>query len=61
MAVLSLGCLALAVLVLRAKRSAETPNSSRLYRIDNRVVSAILVILAITFAFLAWQSGRLLF
>jgi len=61
MAVLSLGCLVLAFLVLRAKRPAEVPNSSRLYRIDNRVVAAVLAVLALTFAFLAWQSGRLLF
>jgi len=61
MAVLSLGCLVLAFLVLRAKRPAETPNSSRLYRVDNRVVAAVLTVLALTFAFLAWQSGRPLF
>ena len=58
MLILSLICLILAVLVLRAKRPAETPNSSRLYRVDNRVVAAILTILALTFAFLAWHSGR---
>ena len=61
MAVLSLVCLILAFLVLRARRPAEVPNSSRLYRVDNRVVAAILTVLAFTFAFLAWQSGRLLF
>jgi hypothetical protein len=61
MAILSLGCLVLAGLVLRARRPAEIPNSSRLYRVDNRVVAAILVVLALTFAFLAWKSGRLLF
>lgn len=61
MAVLSLGCLVVAFLVLRAKRPAEVPNSSRLYRLDNRVVAAILGVLALTFAVLAWQSGRLLF
>ncbi|HEY1207041.1 MAG: hypothetical protein ABSH46_22985 [Bryobacteraceae bacterium] len=58
MAILSLGCLVLAGLVLRAKRPAESPNSSGLYRVDNRVVAAILVVLALTFAFLAWRSGR---
>jgi hypothetical protein len=61
MAVLSLGCLVLAFLVWRAKRPAGAPNSSRLYRLDNRVVAGILCVLALTFAFLAWQSGRLLF
>jgi asparagine N-glycosylation enzyme membrane subunit Stt3 len=61
MAVLSLACLVLAFLVLRAKRPAEVPNSSRLYRLDNRVVAGVLAVLALTFAFLAWQSGRLLF
>jgi hypothetical protein len=61
MAVLSLGCLVLALLVLRARGPGETPNSSRLYRIDNRVVAAVLTVLAFTFAFLAWQTGRPLF
>jgi len=61
MAVLSLGCLVLAFLAWRAKRPADAPNSSRLYRLDNRVVAAILTVLALTFAFLVWQSGRLLF
>ena len=61
MVVLAVACLVLAFLVLRAKRPADAPNSSRLYRVDNRVVAAILVILALTFAFQAWQSGRLLF
>ncbi len=58
MLILSLGCLVLAVIVLSLKRPAERPNSSRLYRIDSRVVSAILAVLALAFAFLAWQSGR---
>ncbi len=61
MAIVALACLVLACLVLRAKRPAEAPNSSRLYRLDNRVVSAILVVLALTFGYLAWQSGRPLF
>lgn len=61
MAVVSLGCLVLAFLVWRAKRPAEVPNSSRLYRLDNRVVAAVLAVLALTFAFLAWQTGRPLF
>jgi hypothetical protein len=29
--------------------------------VDNRVVAAILTVLALTFAFLAWQAGRLFF
>jgi hypothetical protein len=61
MIILALGCLILAILVLRAKRPAEVPNSSRLYRLDNRVVAAVLVVLALTFGFLAWKSGRPLF
>jgi hypothetical protein len=59
MLLLAIACLFLAVFVLRAKRPAEVPNSSRLYRIDNRVVAAILFVLAVTFTFLAWMSGRL--
>jgi hypothetical protein len=54
-------CFALAVLVLRSKRPAETPNSSGLYRIDNRVVAGVLVILALTFAVLGWLHHRLWF
>ena len=59
MLVLALACIVLAILVFRLKRPAETPNSSRLYRVDNRVVAAILMVLAITFGVLAWTSGRL--
>jgi hypothetical protein len=55
----ALACIVLAILVLRMKKPAEAPNSSRLYRVDNRVVAAILMVLAITFGVLAWTSGRL--
>ncbi len=58
MLLIALLFLVLAVLVFRLKKPAETPNSSRLYRIDNRVVSAVLVLLALTFVVLAWISGR---
>ena len=60
MLLLTLFCLILAVLVLRAKRPAEVPNSSRLYRIDNRVIASVLIVLAIAFAILACASGKLL-
>ena len=60
MGILALLSLILAILVLRAKRPAETPNSSRLYRIDNRVVAAVLVVLALAFTVLAWITGRVL-
>ncbi|HVX68019.1 MAG TPA: hypothetical protein VHA11_15510 [Bryobacteraceae bacterium] len=53
-------CLILAVLVMRSRRNPEQPNSSRLYRIDNRVIASVLVILAVAFAVLAVASGRLL-
>jgi hypothetical protein len=59
MLILALACIVLAILVFRMKRPPETPNSSRLYRVDNRVVAAILMVLAITFGVLAWTSGRL--
>lgn len=61
MAIVAVVCLVLALLVWRAKRPAEVPNSSRLYRVDNRVVATVLLILALTFALLAWRSGRPLF
>jgi hypothetical protein len=61
MVILSALCLVLAFLALRAKRPPDAPNASRLYRVDNRVVATVLVILALTFAFLAWGSGRPLF
>jgi amino acid transporter len=51
----------IAVFVLRKRYPAETPNSSRLYRVDHRVVAAILGVLSLTFVVLAWTSGRLLF
>ncbi len=61
MVILAILCLVLAVLVLRVKRPAEQPNSSILYRVDNRGVAAMLTVLALAFAFLAWHSGRRLF
>ena len=57
MGIPALVCLILAIVVLRAKRPRETPNSSRLYRIDNRVVAAVLFVLALTFTVLAWITG----
>ncbi len=60
MLVIALLFFVLALVVLRAKRGAEVPNSSRLYRIDNRVVASVLAILGLAFALLAWSSGRLL-
>jgi hypothetical protein len=61
MLILMLACIVLAILVLRMKRPADAPNSSRLYRVDNRVVASVLLVLAITFAVLAWTSGKLFF
>jgi formate-dependent nitrite reductase membrane component NrfD len=58
MVILAVVCLVLAVLVLRARRPPEAPNSSRLYRVDNRVVATVLFVLAVTFVLLAWKSGR---
>jgi hypothetical protein len=60
MGIAALVCLVLAILVLRAKGPGETPNTSRLYRIDNRVVAAVLFILALMFIVLAWFTGRAL-
>ncbi|MGD0013709.1 MAG: hypothetical protein ABSD56_04690 [Bryobacteraceae bacterium] len=61
MLILALVCAILAVVVLRVRRPAEVPNSSRLYRIDSRVVASVLAVLAITFLILAYTSGKLLF
>jgi threonine/homoserine/homoserine lactone efflux protein len=61
MLLVSLAFVLLAILVFRYKRPAEAANSSRLYRVDNRVIGSILVILALTFAVLAYTSGRPLF
>ena len=52
--------LVLAVLVLRYRRTPAQPNSSRLYRIDSRVIASVLVILAAAFAALAFATGKLL-
>jgi hypothetical protein len=61
MLILALVCVILAILVLRVRRPGEAPNSSRLYRIDSRVVASVLVVLAITFIVLAYTSGKPLF
>ena len=53
-------CLVLAVLLVRYRRTPAQPNSSRLYRIDNRVIASVLVILAIAFAAIAVATGKLL-
>jgi hypothetical protein len=59
--ILALLFFVLALVVLRSRRGPEVPNSSKLYRIDNRVVASVLAILGAAFALLAWSSGRLLF
>ncbi len=61
MLVIALILLVLAGIVLRLKTPADIPNSSRLYRIDNRVVAAVLALLALVFGVLAWTSERALF
>lgn len=61
MLLLAFACVIAAIFVFRCKRPAESPNSSRLYRVDNRVVGSLLLILALAFAVLAYTSGRLLF
>ncbi|HEX8984300.1 MAG TPA: hypothetical protein VF767_02675 [Bryobacteraceae bacterium] len=53
-------CLLLAVLLMRYRRTPAQPNSSRLYRVDNRVIASVLLILAAAFAALALATGRLL-
>jgi hypothetical protein len=59
--ILALLFFVLALVVLRSRRGPEVPNSSKLYRIDNRVVASVLAILGVAFALLAWSSGRLSF
>ncbi len=61
MLLITIICVILAILVFRSKRPPEEPGSSRLYRIDNRVVGSVLLILAAVFAVLAYTSGRPLF
>ncbi len=61
MLVPALVCFVLAALVLCSKRPAKVPNSSTLYRIDNRVVASVLVILALAFLVLGWLHHRLPF
>lgn len=48
----------LAVLVLRSKRPLRAPQGSTEYHIDNRVVASVLAVLAVSFAVLAWSTGR---
>ncbi len=61
MLLLALACAILAVLAFRAKLPADRPNTSALYRIDNRAIGSVLLILAAAFAVLAYTSGKLLF
>jgi hypothetical protein len=49
-----------AILLLTRRRSTASPNSSRLYRLDNRVMASALIVLAISFAVLAWATGKYL-
>lgn len=50
----------LAVFVLVSKRPRRPPGESTEYRIDNRVVASVLALLAISFAVLAWATGKYL-
>ncbi len=61
MLILAFACALLGIVVFRLKPRAEVPNSSRLYRIDNRVAGSVLMVLALAFAVLAYTSGRLFF
>ncbi len=61
MLLVALLCVVLAVLAFRSKPPADRPNTSSLYRIDNRAIGSVLLILAAAFAVLAYTSGRLLF
>jgi hypothetical protein len=61
MLLLAFACAITAIFVFRSKPPVESPNSSRLYRVDNRVVGSLLLILALAFAVLAYTSGKLLF
>jgi hypothetical protein len=48
----------LAIAVLFTKGPARAPYGSIEYRIDNRVVASVLMLMAIGFAVLAWSSGK---
>ena len=60
MLVFSVLFLFLAAFVLLSNRPRRPPAESTEYRIDKRVVAAILVLLAVGFAVLAWATGRYL-
>ena len=60
MLVLSILFMLLAAFVLVSKRPRRPPEESPEYRLDNRVVASILALLAISFAVLAWITGKYL-
>ena len=60
MLLLSILFLLLAAFVLVSKRPRRPPEDSPEYRLDNRVVASILGLLAVSFAVLAWVTGRYL-
>ena len=61
MLLIAIACAVFSIPAFCAKRPAEQPQSSRLYRVDNRVVGTILAILAVAFAVLAYTTGKPLF
>jgi hypothetical protein len=60
MLVFSVLFLVAAIALLTRRLPAESPNSSKLYRLDNRVIASVLIVLAISFAVLAWATGKYL-
>ncbi len=58
MLILTLLFAVLAVLVVVVKRPVRAPQDSAEYRIDSRVVACVLALLALSFAVLAWSTGK---
>ena len=52
--ILAAAFMAAAMLVLKVKRKGWAPSNSLLYRIDSAAISAVLLIVGVTLAVLAW-------
>ncbi len=48
----------LAAVVVTVKRPRRPPENSKEYRIDNRVIASVLLLIAVCFLVLSWVTGR---
>ncbi len=58
MLLLAIVCFLLAIIVLTVKRPLRPPESSKEYRVYNRVVASVLMLVGVCFIILSWVTGR---